>query len=169
VLGGDISLIRNVGEDVVFMWNKTSGSIKSVRWGLLNNGLVDPLFIYKSSFSNATLFGSALDTTASSYKGRVSWVGDLSAGQAWFKITNLIINDTNQYAVETHVEREITISTMWLTVAGKQNNIYCPILIMRFKNYVLFCSLVLGWDSSFHRHLLYLPLFALFRTLKENH
>jgi hypothetical protein len=65
-----------------------------------------------------------LDGSASRYKGRVSWVGDssdLNAGRAWFKITNLILSDTNEYAASIleQGKTEAAIYTTKLTVVGK--------------------------------------------------
>jgi hypothetical protein len=122
VLGAKVSLSRNVGEDAVFMWNRTGRSIVEVSWGFLDDGLIRPQLIHIKSFTNVPIFSSALDTTAIRYKGRVSWVGDLGAGHAWFKITNLTIGDTNQYAARILIGNIKTISTIYLTVTGKLKN-----------------------------------------------
>ena len=37
--------------------------------------------------------------SSSRYKGRVHFVGNLTQRRSWFMITNLEVNDTNDYAV----------------------------------------------------------------------
>jgi hypothetical protein len=102
------------------MWNSTNGNrILEARWGLTSNGLVKPLFMFIDTSSNNPIFSSALDGSASRYKGRVSWVGNLTAGHAWFKITNLIISDTNEYAASILEQGRDNIYKTKLTVVGK--------------------------------------------------
>ncbi|XP_031569708.1 hemicentin-1-like isoform X2 [Actinia tenebrosa] len=114
------SIIRNVGQDFVFMWNRTSGNIVEVRWGLVDpvdNQGIKPQFIYVNKWANVAVYSAALDTpAASSYKGRVYYVGDLPAGRAWFQITNLSISDAKEYAVSILEGSVYTIYKMGLTV-----------------------------------------------------
>lgn len=107
------------------MWNTTSGNnILSVTWGLLGSDAktITPQIIYISIRTNGpVLFTDNANSAAVRYKGRVSWVGDLNAGHAWFKLTNLTLNDTNQYAasIREQGESEGTLKTsIHLTVAG---------------------------------------------------
>ncbi|XP_031569745.1 uncharacterized protein LOC116304193 [Actinia tenebrosa] len=90
-------LTREVGQDVVFIVNATN--IVAVNWGIRDgntNNLKQGLINYNKAD------GIQLDKkiNSTSYAGRVSLVGDLSKGQAWFKITDLNINDTNQYMAQ---------------------------------------------------------------------
>ncbi|XP_031564767.1 uncharacterized protein LOC116300128 isoform X2 [Actinia tenebrosa] len=87
-------LTREVGQDVVFMFNATN--IEVVNWGIRDgntNNLKQGLINY--NIADGIQLDKKINST--SYAGRVSFVGDMSKGQAWFKITNLNINDTNQY------------------------------------------------------------------------
>lgn len=90
------------------MWNTTNGNgLLSVEWGLLDSsGSIKPQFIYISARTNRPVLQPDLDNTAIRYKGRVSWVGNLNAGHAWFKITNLTLQDTKTYAAEIRVQGE---------------------------------------------------------------
>ncbi|XP_031564764.1 uncharacterized protein LOC116300126 isoform X3 [Actinia tenebrosa] len=96
-------LTREVGQDVVFMINSTAMS--EATWGVRDGD---------SNDLNPRLYrvfnpGSAFPDTkinSTSYAGRVSFVGDLTKGQAWFKITNLNINDTNQYNARIFLQGE---------------------------------------------------------------
>lgn len=102
------------------MWNSTNGErIFEAKWGLFSDGDVKPQFIYVDR-SNKPKFGSALEGNASGYKNRVDWVGNISAGRFWFKLTNLVLRDTNKYVVGIVEEgkNKIIYSTI-LTVAGK--------------------------------------------------
>jgi hypothetical protein len=118
------SITRNVGQDALFLWNTTNGNtILAAKWGLFKTkgAAPDPQFIQTDVLSNAPSFGSALDSTASSYKGRVDFIGNLSAGHAWFKISNLIRSDTNQYVAgirEKGIGNYVYYTTD-LTVIGK--------------------------------------------------
>lgn len=101
------------------MWNSTNRHrILEAKWGLLSDGLVNPQFIYVD-ISNNPIISTDLDRTAPRYKGRVHWVGDISEGHVWFKLTNLTLNDTNQYVAGIVEERKPSIiySTK-LTTAG---------------------------------------------------
>ncbi|KXJ11358.1 Limbic system-associated membrane protein [Exaiptasia diaphana] len=92
------SLVRNDGKDVVFQWN-SSHSILAVRWGLANSGenkLIQRL-IYVDKYSGPVI-NSAV--SHSPYKGRVSFVGNLTLGYAWFKISNLTTDDTGYYGAD---------------------------------------------------------------------
>lgn len=102
------------------MWNITNGRIIEVRFGLLQDGLMKPQLAYMSD-GYGPVFGIDSDADVSRYKGRLSFVGDLSKGHAWFKIANLNIQDTNQYVAaiqELGTDTFITSSTA-LTVKGK--------------------------------------------------
>ena len=118
------NLIKNVGQDVVFMFNTTNNNrISSSTWGLLGSDGVTiiPQFIYISKRIGGPILSNDLDSTAVGYKGRVSWVGNLKAGHAWYKITNLTLQDTNQYvtAIREQGQDEVSTHSVHLTVAGK--------------------------------------------------
>lgn len=119
VLGATNPLIRNVGQDVVFMWNRSRQSIDEVRWGFVKDGMINPQLIYINRFVNVPILSNALNTSAASkYKGRVHYVGDLNAGRAWFKVTNLTIDDSDEYAVSILEGRIFKTFKMVLVVAG---------------------------------------------------
>ncbi|XP_031552746.1 uncharacterized protein LOC116289936 [Actinia tenebrosa] len=88
------TLRREKGEDAVFMFN-TNTSILDVSWGIRdgNTSRFKLVLIAKDTSSEKL-------TPNADYAERVSFVGNLTKGQAWFKITNLNIHDTNQYMAE---------------------------------------------------------------------
>jgi len=56
----------------------------------------------------------------SRYYGRVSFVGNLTAGHAWFKLSNLTIQDSNDYAIEIRgQDHSQELHTTSLIVLGK--------------------------------------------------
>ncbi|XP_031555140.1 uncharacterized protein LOC116292040, partial [Actinia tenebrosa] len=65
-------------------WGIRDGNTKELKQGLIKYNKADGIQLDKK-------------INSTSYAGRVSFVGDMSKGQAWLKITNLNINDTNQY------------------------------------------------------------------------
>ncbi|XP_031569747.1 uncharacterized protein LOC116304196 [Actinia tenebrosa] len=87
-------LTREVGQDVVFMINSTAMS--EATWGVRDG---DTNYLNPRLYRVLSSFGEFPDTkiNSTSYAGRVSFVGNLSKGHAWFKISNLNISDTNQY------------------------------------------------------------------------
>ncbi|XP_031574436.1 uncharacterized protein LOC116308191 [Actinia tenebrosa] len=88
-----LSLTREVNKDVVFMFTtNTSTNITEAVWGIRDGDTSN----FKLVLIAVDRFSEQIRYNAG-YDGRVSFVGDLSKGQAWFKITNLNINDTNQY------------------------------------------------------------------------
>ena len=112
------SLTVKAGKDVVFKWN-TTNRILVVNWGITNltaSENVAPKFIY-ADISGAVNIQPGVAST--SYNGRVSFVGNLTAGRAWFKITNLIASDTNTYAAEiTEAGQAGQFSPVTLQVTG---------------------------------------------------
>ncbi|XP_031574438.1 uncharacterized protein LOC116308193 [Actinia tenebrosa] len=72
-------------------WGIRDGNTKELKQGLIKYNKADGIQLDKK-------------INSTSYAGRVSFVGDLSKGQAWFKITNLNINDTNQYMARIAIQ-----------------------------------------------------------------
>lgn len=89
------SLVKSCGDDVIFYWNSTL-SISFVRWGIKNPQIesLSMLFMYVDAVRVVVI-----SDANSGYNGRVSFVGNLTAGHVWFKLSNLTIKDTNYYAV----------------------------------------------------------------------
>ncbi|XP_031552619.1 uncharacterized protein LOC116289829 [Actinia tenebrosa] len=92
------SITREEGEDAVFMFN-TNTSILEAAWGIRDGDTNNHKLVLMTVDKR---FG-AHTTSNADYAGRVYFVGDLSKGQAWFKITNLNINDTNNYMAKIRV------------------------------------------------------------------
>ena len=116
------SLTTKVGKDVVFMWN-TTNRILVANWGLK-----DPV---SNSFKTKFIYTDISPTVAvqpgvanTAYKGRVSFVGNLAAGHAWFKITSLSVSDTNTYGADIREDGDsLVFSSVNLQVTGRQNNV----------------------------------------------
>ncbi|XP_031555136.1 uncharacterized protein LOC116292038 isoform X2 [Actinia tenebrosa] len=93
-------LTREVGQDVVFVVNSTAMS--EATWGVRLGDTNDLKITFDRVFNPGGAFPDT-KINSTSYAGRVSFVGDLTKGQAWFKITNLNINDTNNYMAKIRV------------------------------------------------------------------
>jgi len=103
-------LHKRTGEDVVLKWTSVT-PIQYAKWGTKNT-----VFIVVDS--SVVHLNPALANTR--YYGRVSFVGNLTAGHAWFKISNLTIRDSDGYAVQIREQGYIEASlTTSLVVLGK--------------------------------------------------
>lgn len=89
-----------IHKNIVFQWNSTGDSIEEVRWGVKAQGNSFKLrLIYTDNIRpNSTRIDVAVEN--SPYKGRVSFVGDLSTGRAWFKLANVTLGDTKDYSIK---------------------------------------------------------------------
>lgn len=119
---GPTYVVGIAGEDIVFQWNSTIG-ILSVKWGLTNKNDITMQFIYHDILIHPTL-GYLVANSA--YKGRVSFVGNLTSGHAWFKISNLTASDTNDYGVLIRERGHLYKQLSWvhLRIVGIISN--CP-------------------------------------------
>lgn len=102
----DRHLVKAVGQRSVFMWNSTT-RISFVKWGI-KHPKVDSVetFLYVDP---TKVFYNYYYLNASNYYGRVSFVGDLNDGKAWFAITNLVMSDANYYSVQIQEGRQPTV------------------------------------------------------------
>jgi hypothetical protein len=92
---GPTLLKRYEGENALFLWNTTDNKkIMLVGWGLRKGNHAYPWFISVNSYDRKVNFNLDMDPR---YIGRVKFIGNLTVGHAWFVITNLNINDTNEY------------------------------------------------------------------------
>ena len=110
-----VFVTREIGQDVVFMSNITN--ILVFKWGIRDgntDGLIQGFIRYDKGIIDAIIMDEKLNS--SSYAGRVSFVGDLTKGHAWFKITNLNINDTNQYMANIYIAAGYQYFPVKLTV-----------------------------------------------------
>ncbi|XP_031552656.1 uncharacterized protein LOC116289860 [Actinia tenebrosa] len=104
LISSPTKLTREVGQDVVFMINSTVMS--EATWGVRDgdtNADLNPR-LYRVFNPGGAFPDTKINSTT--YAGRVSFVGELTKGQAWFKITNLNINDTNQYMARVILQGE---------------------------------------------------------------
>ncbi|XP_031555093.1 protein turtle homolog B-like [Actinia tenebrosa] len=87
------------------MWNVTNDIHFPyfVLWGLLNAGLDFQARFIHIGFIGKPTFYDDLNSHASRYKRRVDFVGDLRDGHAWFKLSNLTLNDTGRYGAKLEV------------------------------------------------------------------
>jgi hypothetical protein len=100
---GPPSYIRRfVGEDALLMWNTTNHSIiRSAIFGLSKDGMPDPQFINVNTLTGKVNYNPKMPRR---YYGRVEFIGKLTAGHAWFIISNLQINDSNEYIARITVD-----------------------------------------------------------------
>ncbi|XP_031573635.1 uncharacterized protein LOC116307504 [Actinia tenebrosa] len=128
------SITRPIGQDVVFMWNITNGRFLEIRFGLLEDGQLKPQLAYMSH-GYGPVFGSDLDTSVLRYRGRLSWVGDLSVGHAWFKMVNLTFQDTRTYvaAIQELGTDMLITSSIALTVKGSARFTRVPPKLLRMR------------------------------------
>lgn len=103
-------LAMKTGEDVVFQWNSTN-EILSVEWGLTNRTDITFHIIYHAFNSSPTL-GPTVGNTI--FQGRVSFVGNLTTGHAWFKISKLKICDSRYYGVLIRERRHVGTQLYWV-------------------------------------------------------
>ena len=88
---GPTNLYSNVGQNAYFLWNTTGNHILATTWGLHSQRV--KLVLITVNF--ITHYSSA-----SRYKGRVEYIGNLSLGHAWFILKNLNVDDTNEYVAQ---------------------------------------------------------------------
>jgi hypothetical protein len=85
----------SVGDDAFFNWTTRDGkTMFSASWGIQKGNVADPQFINTNVYTKVVNFNKNIDAK---YKYRLLFVGNLSAGHAWFMIKNLSTNDTNEY------------------------------------------------------------------------
>lgn len=122
-------ITRNVGEFADFLWNASVTPIVGSQWGLVDPSGYNapkPLFI-SIVFGENVSFSNDLDTVVKSYKNRVHFIGNLSIGRAWFRITDLNINDTNQYRATIQENLQPMLSfTVFLKVLEKLSTTSAP-------------------------------------------
>lgn len=100
-ISNPVDITKTLGGEAKFFWNTTTGaSILEAKWGLFDGSGVFPVFIIVNTKKPGVIqYNPSLNTSqASRYRNRVDFIGNISAGQAWFVLTNLLANDTNEYA-----------------------------------------------------------------------
>lgn len=101
------------------MWNTTSRSaIKSAIFGLSKEGMADPQFINVNMLTGKVHYNPNINKT---YYGRVDFVGNLTAGWAWFIIKNLQVNDTNEYLARITVDVD-TVKSYTVKLQVRKSN-----------------------------------------------
>jgi hypothetical protein len=92
------------GEPIDFKFTTIGGnSILSTNFGIKGKGVDDfkiKLIVIKSGKNRSQVihYGEDLDSPrGAGYKNRVHFIGNITEGHAWFRITNASMNDTNTY------------------------------------------------------------------------
>lgn len=93
---GSLTAFRT--ESVIFKWNTTDGTgLEEAKWGVYRRFENDIFPHFITASKNGLTYNPSLNNGLRWYKGRVFFVGNMTKGQAWFKITNLELNDTQEY------------------------------------------------------------------------
>lgn len=91
-----------------------------------------PIFVYADLTPSEDIY----DTP---YKERVSFVGNLSAGKAWFKLTNVTLSDSHDYLAEIRekvASGKANFLTTKLMVTGKFNKLPYIYNILLYISYI---------------------------------
>ncbi|KXJ09496.1 hypothetical protein AC249_AIPGENE28508 [Exaiptasia diaphana] len=82
-------LLIQAGKDAVFRWTTENGNeVVAVSWGLKKDNRIYPQFIYVSKIIPAK------------NSKKYSFAGNLTIGRAWFILSNVLINETGDYAAD---------------------------------------------------------------------
>lgn len=141
------SLVQDVGNDAIFQWNSTK-EILAAEWGFTNSGenKLAQRFIYIDKFT-----GPIVDSgvAQSPYRGRVSFLGNLSRGNAWFKLSNLTFRDTRYYGAKILEKGSLRYNfhSVHLTVLGNM------LLKMRKNGLLLYLNKTTMVNPNFPKYL----------------